>query len=194
MHRVKVVLHAADPLSAAGLAVYLESHREIEVLRGDRRGRADVVVVATGLFSADVAQVVRRHAASDRVPVVLVVSALDEWALAAAAGCGAVAVLPSDRLTGDRLVSCVVRAASSEPAEPLVRQCSAQSELTAERLKPREQQVLRLLADGFDTTETAERLGCSERTVKNVLYGVISRYHLSNRPHAIAYAMRRGLI
>jgi DNA-binding NarL/FixJ family response regulator len=38
------------------------------------------------------------------------------------------------------------------------------------------------------------RLFFSERTVKNVIHDVTSRLDLRNRTHAVAYAIRQGLI
>ena len=61
-------------------------------------------------------------------------------------------------------------------------------------LAPREVDVLRLLADGLDTAEIARRLAYSERTVKNVVHDVTTRLQLRNRSHAVAYALREGLI
>ena len=52
----------------------------------------------------------------------------------------------------------------------------------------------RLLAEGFDTAEVGERLFYSERTVKNIIHDVTSRLELRNRTHAVAYAIREGLI
>jgi DNA-binding NarL/FixJ family response regulator len=61
-------------------------------------------------------------------------------------------------------------------------------------LSERETQVLRLVADGHGTAEIAVRLCYSERTVKNVLHDITSRLQLRNRSHAVAYALREGLI
>lgn len=61
-------------------------------------------------------------------------------------------------------------------------------------LSPRETEVLRLVADGMDTAEIARVLCYSERTVKNVLHQVTTRLQLRNRSHAVAYAVREGLI
>jgi DNA-binding NarL/FixJ family response regulator len=55
-------------------------------------------------------------------------------------------------------------------------------------------EVLRLLADGLDTSEIAHKLAYSERTVKNVVHDVTTRLQLRNRSHAVAYALREGLI
>jgi DNA-binding NarL/FixJ family response regulator len=46
----------------------------------------------------------------------------------------------------------------------------------------------------LDTTEIAGKLSYSERTIKNVYYGMTARLNLRNRPHAVAYALRRGMI
>ena len=54
--------------------------------------------------------------------------------------------------------------------------------------------MLRLVADGYDTAEIAQQLAYSERTVKNVLHDVTTRLQLRNRSHAVAYALREGLI
>jgi DNA-binding NarL/FixJ family response regulator len=66
--------------------------------------------------------------------------------------------------------------------------------LTFNGLATREIEVLRLVADGCDTSEIADRLAYSERTVKNVLHDVTTRLQLRNRSHAVAYALRQGLI
>ena len=50
------------------------------------------------------------------------------------------------------------------------------------------------LADGLDTADVGRRLFYSERTVKNIIHDVTSRLDLRNRAHAVAYAIREGLI
>jgi DNA-binding CsgD family transcriptional regulator len=61
-------------------------------------------------------------------------------------------------------------------------------------LTAREVDVLRLMAEGLDTAEIAGKLCYSERTVKNVIYGITHRLKLRNRSHAVAYALRSGMI
>jgi DNA-binding NarL/FixJ family response regulator len=74
------------------------------------------------------------------------------------------------------------------------RQVLAPRGLTFGGLTEREVAVLRLLAEGHDTAEVGRRLFFSERTVKNVIHDVTSRLELRNRSHAVAYAIREGLI
>jgi DNA-binding NarL/FixJ family response regulator len=61
-------------------------------------------------------------------------------------------------------------------------------------LSPREIVVLRLLAEGLDTMEIANRLSYSERLMKGVIQMAIRRLGLRNRTHAVAYAIRMGIL
>ena len=76
----------------------------------------------------------------------------------------------------------------------LQRQVLSPRGLTFSGLTDREVKVLRLLADGLDTGEVGRQLFLSERTVKNVVHDITSRLNLRNRTHAVAYAVRQGLI
>jgi DNA-binding CsgD family transcriptional regulator len=66
--------------------------------------------------------------------------------------------------------------------------------LDAAGLTPREVEVIRLMADGLETTEIGARLGYSGRTVKGVIHQVARKHQLRNRSHIIAHAMRTGAI
>ena len=61
-------------------------------------------------------------------------------------------------------------------------------------LAERERCVLQLFADGLSTREVARQMCYSERTIKNVLQDLTIRLNVSNRTHAVAYAVRHGWI
>ena len=46
----------------------------------------------------------------------------------------------------------------------------------------------------WTAAEIARELCYSQRTVKNILHDVTTRLQLRNRSHAVAYAVREGLI
>ena len=92
---------------------------------------------------------------------------------------------------GARDVVLVVAETADEAA---LRQVLTPRGLTWGALTARETDVLRLIADGCDTAEVARALCWSERTVKNVVHDITTRLHLRNRAHAVAYAVRQGLI
>ncbi len=207
MEHVKVTLQAADPLSLAGLANYLDSRAEVTVLAGEQRAQADVLVVAADRLSTDVVGALRRTASQTGRPVVLIIGEISESELLTAVECRVVAVLPRAAVTGERLLRSIVAAASGGGVMPpnLVGELLKHIErvqrdvltpygLNASGLTSREVDVLRLMADGLDTAEIAGKLCYSERTVKNVIYGVNHRLKLRNRSHAVAYAVRTGLI
>jgi DNA-binding NarL/FixJ family response regulator len=73
-------------------------------------------------------------------------------------------------------------------------QDGAVSTLTERKLGARETEVLRLVADGYDTTDIAEQLSYSESTIKGVLAKIMTRLEARNRCHAVAIVVREGLI
>ena len=64
----------------------------------------------------------------------------------------------------------------------------------AERLTPREQEILRLLAQGKPNKAIAELLGVSDQTVKSHVSAILAKLHAQSRTEAVAIAARRGLV
>ncbi len=65
--------------------------------------------------------------------------------------------------------------------------------LTPEPLTEREVEVLRLVAQGLDNREIAQRLSIGQATVRTHLDNILSKLHLANRVQATLYALRQGL-
>ncbi len=61
-------------------------------------------------------------------------------------------------------------------------------------LSEREQEVLRLVADGCSNAAIAEQLVISEYTVKNHVSNILGKLHLADRTQAAVYAWRTGLM
>jgi DNA-binding NarL/FixJ family response regulator len=207
VEQIRVAVHAMDPLSQAGLAALLTFRGEFTVLRPAQRAGADVLVVAAERLSTDVVAALRRAAGEAAGPVVLLVQEIGVDELLTAVECRVVAILPRVAVTAERLAHSVRAAAAGggvmppnligellKHVERMQRDVLTPSGLNTSGLSPREIDVLRLMADGFDTNEIAGRLCYSERTVKNVIYGVTHRLKLRNRSHAVAYALRAGMI
>ncbi|MEU4238771.1 response regulator transcription factor [Actinoplanes sp. NPDC026619] len=207
MEQVKVALQAMDPVSHAGLAALLQFRNDMVVLRTNQRHDADVLVAAAERLTPDVVAGLRRAGADVGSPIVLVCQEIVEAELMTAVECRVVGILPRSAVTADRLAHSVRAAATGggvmppnlvgellKQVERMQRDVLAPNGLNASGLTPREIDVLRLMADGFDTNEIAGKLCYSERTVKNVIYGVTHRLKLRNRSHAVAYALRAGMI
>lgn len=63
-----------------------------------------------------------------------------------------------------------------------------------ERLSPREKEVLEHLAQGLTERQIGERLFISPNTVKTHLRIVLIKLEARNRIHAVAKALRAGII
>ncbi|MCA2214456.1 helix-turn-helix transcriptional regulator [Jidongwangia harbinensis] len=207
MEPIRVALQATDPLSHAGLANILQAREGFRLLPRTGRSEADVLVVATDRLTAEIIASLRRAAGEMPAPVVLVVNEITESELLTAVECRVVAVLPRAAVTAERLTQSITAAAQGGGVLPsnlvgellkhvqrLQREVVTPSGISSAGLTQREVDVLRLMADGLDTNEIAGKLCYSERTVKNVIYGVTHRLKLRNRSHAVAYALRSGII
>jgi DNA-binding NarL/FixJ family response regulator len=202
-----VAVEVSDPITHRGITSYLGSRPEVTVLPRDRRTDADVVVLAPGRLDLRVLSGMRRAAREHRRPTVLVTNEVKGSGLLVAVECGVVAVLPRMAATGEQLVQCVLAAASGAgmlPPELVGELLKHIERLQQDVLEPhglntagmnqREVDVLRLMSEGFDTAEIAAKLCYSERTVKNIIHGLTNRLNLRSRPHAVAYALRSGMI
>jgi DNA-binding NarL/FixJ family response regulator len=207
MERVSVSVHARDPISEAGVASQLRPRPEVRVLRAEEVEQADVAVIVVDVVDDDAVQMLRTVQRRGVARAVLVASRLDDGDLVAAVEVGVVGLIRRSESTPERLVQVIGSAASGDGSVPpdllgrlldqlgrLQRHVLAPRGLTFTGLAEREIEVLRLVADGYDTGEIASKLAYSERTIKNVLHDVTSRLQLRNRSHAVAYAMRQGLI
>jgi len=70
----------------------------------------------------------------------------------------------------------------------------AETEATDRQLAPREIAVLAAAADGHSTRQTAIHLGLSKETVEGCLRDAVRRLGCLNETHAVAVAVRRGMI
>jgi DNA-binding NarL/FixJ family response regulator len=206
MDRISVYVHADDPISQAGVASQLRTRPEVLVLEAADAVRAQVALVVGDRVGERMLQALRLLRQSG-ARVVLVVADVEDVDLVSAVEAGLAGLVRREEATPDRLITVIRAAALGEGAVPpdllgrlldqvgrLQRQVLGPRGLSFAGLADREVEVLRLIADGFDTAEIAVKLSYSQRTVKNVLHDVTSRLHLRNRSHAVAYALRQGLI
>jgi DNA-binding NarL/FixJ family response regulator len=207
LERLTVAIATADPLSRAGLAAQLHGNPAMEVVDAVAPGEAGVVVVVADEVDEATTREIRSICATGQEHVVLLVTRVDDAGLLAAVEAGVSGVVRRSQATPAGLAAAIGAAAAGEGTLPpdllgrllsqvgrLQRQVLHPRGLTFAGLTEREVAVLRLLAEGLDTAEVGHRLYFSERTVKNVIHDITSRLDLRNRTHAVAYALRQGLI
>jgi len=205
--RVRVFVFGDDPISQAGVATQLRSRPEVLVVEDADIDSADVAVVIVDEMDEHCARTVRAVQRNGCPRVVLVVGTLDDAGLMVAVEVGACGVLRRREATPERLATAVVSSANGDgilapdllgrlmaQMGALQRQVLAPRGIGPTGLTERELDVLRLLAEGHDTGEIANRLAYSERTIKNIIHDLTSRLNLRNRSHAVAFAVKSGLI
>ncbi|MFI6948037.1 response regulator transcription factor [Streptomyces sp. NPDC050422] len=206
--RTTVALRAQDPISQAGVVSQLRARPEVNVVEwGEDETAPQVVVMVVDTVDEDVLRMLRRIQRTSESRAVLVTTDIDEQKLVSAAECGVVGVIRRAQSTPEHLVQVIETVARGEghlPSDLLGRLLAEVGRLQGQVLGPRglhftglaarEVDVLRLVAEGYDTADIATKLAYSERTIKNVLHSVMTRLQLRNRSHAVAYAMRQGLI
>jgi DNA-binding NarL/FixJ family response regulator len=160
---------------------------------------SDIVIVDASTPNA--LAFIRDVRAAGKARLIVSASSWQQKDILATMEAGAVCVLRKDTLTPESLeasVRATLQGAGVLPSDLLsgllvaVRAGDAQPR--SSQLTNREEQVLRLIADGHATREVAEELCYSERTVKNVLHDVVTKLGARTRSHAVAHAVRAGLI
>ncbi|QWF83503.1 helix-turn-helix transcriptional regulator [Amycolatopsis sp. CA-230715] len=208
---VGVAVCASDPVTEFGVKTLLGADPRVKVLAEDEFALAEVIVVAEAGTARGVLPLLREvRAAARSKPLPRCVVVTDSFradAVVAAIDCGMAALLPSSRITGDALVRTILAVLNGDGVFPSWLQAQLLDQLetirrdvleprgfTLSGLSVRERDVLRMLSEGHSTEEIATGLNYSESTVKNVVNEVTARHGLRNRAHAVAFALRAGLI
>lgn len=206
MKRIPVCVRSEDAVVRVGMRAMLRQHPEVDLVEDDAAD-VGVLVLCVDVVDDESLAVMRRSAGSGRAHTVLVAGAIREAHLLDAIECGVVAVVrrreasPAGML---RAIKAAQNGAGELPPDLLGgllaqvgearRALGQHGAVSLPGLSGREVDVVRLVAEGFDTREVARKLSYSERTVKNVLHGLMLRLHLRNRAHAVAYAARHGYL
>jgi DNA-binding NarL/FixJ family response regulator len=205
--RVPVAVFAEDEILRAGVFHQLRQRPEVELVPPEEVGRSRAALVVVDRVDEDTVRLLRtlQHGSSCRT--CLVVGRFEPNALQTVVDCGVAAVIRRTDTNSDRLVRTILDVAKGDgvlPGDLVSRLLDHVGRLQRAVLDPRrpglatlsgrEVDMLRLVAEGFDTVEIAQKTSYSERTVKNVLHEVTTRLNLRNRAHAVGYAMRNGLI
>lgn len=204
--QVSVSVIAADPVLEAGATSALRSCPDLSVIPPQEAAMVLVMIVDGVLDEVfDFLRVQRGLPGRPELVLVAADFALPEALRAIAAG--ARGLVRRREADADRLARAVLAAACGDCTVPpdmlaeLVGQgancrlaASSGRPLRGTGLTKRERAVLSLIADGRETHEIASELCYSIRTVVGVVHDITYRFGLRNRAHAVAYALRAGLL
>ncbi|MCG6495621.1 LuxR family transcriptional regulator [Kitasatospora sp. A2-31] len=207
---IGVAVLAGDPITGEGTTLGLRRHPGLRLLEADDHPTADVALVVTTRVTEETMTGLEDFAARSVNPglgIVLVTEGVREHQVLRAVGLGLRGVLWRQECDFDQVLE-VVRSVAVGGTElpPTVqgwlvgglravqRDVLGPRGLTTAGLETRELDVLRLLADGLDTADIARELSYSERTIKNIVSGMMTRLGFRNRTHAVVHAIRTGVL
>jgi DNA-binding NarL/FixJ family response regulator len=210
LERVPVHVRGLDPVLTSGISTLLRPRPEVVLTEGGGEQVANAVTVLVGDVVDQPTLAMMRELGGTgllKARILLVVANIDDNGLLSAIEAGAGGVVPRAEATPERLVTaiCQVATAGGSLSPRLVGRLLGQvtrlqHQVLAPRgmrfsgLSERETDVLKLVAQGMEVREIAEKLSYSERTIKKTMHDVLNRFQLRNRAHAIAYALQEGLI
>jgi DNA-binding NarL/FixJ family response regulator len=207
---ITVAVMADDSITAQGMEACLRSRPDMCVVPVRSHAQAQVALILVRWVTDEALSWMQRFAQASRNEdprFVLVGDGMREHQLLRAVTHGVVSVVPRQQADFERVVQEIRGVHEGRADLPdmavgwLIKQIRAVRKdvldpngLTAAGLETREVEVLRLLADGLGTAQIATQLNYSERTVKNIIHGVLTRLKLRNRVQAVAFALRTGAI
>ena len=190
------------PIEVAG-----EASNGIEAVELARRTQPDIVLLDLMMPEMDGLQAIPKIIeCSPRSRVIILTSFGEEDKVLPAIRAGAQGYLLKD-IPPNELVQAVRDAylgkvqLHPEVAKKLMLAVAAKEGPTPSRaatnsedgLTEREQEVLRLIADGINNREIGEKLYISEKTVKTHVSSILGKLNLNDRTQAAIYALRHGL-
>ena len=206
---VSVVLRASDTILEHATGAYLRASSRVRLLAPQGLPDADVSVLLLNAVDEDWIRVMRQDAArapGAPVPVVMIADGITERQLTQAVEYGLTSFLYRDDTRLDRLVDTIVEAGAGRCRMPddllahLIAELGHQQRQQAltdlsrrDGLLVREIEVLRMLSEGMNTLEIADKMSYSERTIKGIIHEAVKRLRVRNRTQAVAYAIRTGL-
>ncbi|MGP4014291.1 LuxR C-terminal-related transcriptional regulator [Saccharopolyspora sp. 5N708] len=207
VQRIRVAVCAdADPITSTAMTAFLHGQRHIQPVPAQQVTEHDVLVLLVNRWSTDAMVNLRQIHQNTPTRVLLITDDFDARDLLTAIEYGLVGLLPRSTTTAAQLIDAVrsVHAAQAVLPRTLQGALLTQVNQLQRLLRPlgigitglddRELDVLRLLADGFLTEEIAVKLNYSDRTVKKVVQRVVQKVDARNRSHAVAIALRAGVI
>lgn len=213
MEHIRVLLADDHPLFRAGLRRVLESEPDIEVV--GEAGNGDAALALASELVPDVAVLdvrmpggglaaareLRRRAPTVRI---MICTAHEEGEyLLEAFKAGAGGYLLKDAPPAE-VIFAVRRVAQGETlltpemaarfmGEFRMHSETAQHAALLDRLTPREEEILRLIAAGADNLQISTRLGIAERTVKAHITSIFRKLEVNDRTNAAIIALKAGI-
>jgi NarL family two-component system response regulator LiaR len=150
-------------------------------------------LVMPGMDGATATRLIRERC--PKVQVIALTSFKEQEMVQAAIQAGAIGYLLKD-VSAEELGAAIRAAAAGRPtlapeaAEALIQSARGREPQPGDDLTPREREVLRLMADGLNNQQIADRLVLSVATVKSHVSNVLSKLGVATRTEAVSLSLR----
>ena len=206
-NKTRIMLVDDHAVVRSGLGAFLSVHPDLELVGEAENG--EQAVARAGLLQPDIilmdlmmpvmdgvaaiAAIKKQHAA---IQIIALTSFQEDELVQNALRAGAVGYLMKN--VSARELAAAIQAAragqmtlSPEAAQALVR--ASQQPQDAEKLTEREREVLKLMVEGLNNAEIAERLVVSLSTVKYHISNILTKLGVNNRVAAVTQALQKKL-
>ncbi len=215
MSRIKLMLVDDHAIVRAGLRMLLQAQSDMEIVGEVEEGRAaiaqarelqpDIVLMDISLPDIDGFEATRqiKRALPNVSVLALTMHESDEYFFkmlqAGASGYVPKKAAPTDLVSAIRTVYSGGMFLYPSVAKALVhdylgRVAEGDERASYDGLTEREQEVLKLIADGLSNQEIADRLTISAKTVERHRANIMAKLNLHSRTELVKYAIRKGLI
>ncbi|MBP7692203.1 MAG: response regulator transcription factor [Anaerolineales bacterium] len=207
-NKTRIMLVDDHAVVRSGLGAFLSVHPDLELVGEAENG--EQAVARAGLLQPDIilmdlmmpvmdgvaaiAAIKKQHAA---IQIIALTSFQEDELVQNALRAGAVGYLMKN--VSARELAAAIQAAragqmtlSPEAAQALVR--ASQQPQDAEKLTEREREVLKLMVEGLNNAEIAERLVVSLSTVKYHISNILTKLGVDNRVAAVTQALQKKLV
>jgi DNA-binding NarL/FixJ family response regulator len=192
---MRVMIISASPLARVGLAALLSDFTDCEVI-GEAASFEDLPDDLPDVLLWDLSWGVDFGTLHVSVPIVALIA--DEADVGEVRRAGISGILSTDSSPEQIHAAMLAVMQDLVVADPVFVPALTPPEGEVESLKapltPREQEVLRLLAEGLPNKNIALQLGVSEHTVKFHINAIFSKLGVQSRTEAVVKAMKLGLI
>ena len=184
-------------LEAEGITVIGEAADGIDGIKVALATKPDVVLMDVTMPRMDGIDATKQLLAADSSKrVVMLTMHIDREVIDRALKAGAVGYVTKDSSISEVVEAIRLAANGDRPMSPQL----AVAMLQEARKQPdpvisaREEEVLQLVADGLGTSEIADKLFISQKTVKNHLASIYEKLDARDRTQAVLMAVKMGIV
>jgi two-component system, NarL family, response regulator DegU len=186
-------------LETEGIPVIAEASNGEEAIKMALETKPNVVLMDVSMPQIDGIEATRRLVQADnRQRVVILTMHIDREVIERAMKAGAVGYMTKDSTVKEVVMAVKLAANGDRILSPRLAEVMLQEAKHADEqvslLSPREEELLQHIADGLATSEVAEKMYISQKTVKNHLASIYEKLQARDRTQAVLMAVKMGIV